>query len=146
MDNNDLKIDMITGNASGSHQTNVIYMQRESDEEESNNGSKTAQNVTKKEVSKELNVKCKELTNVQQYVCPQGAGTEPPVKETVAQPKRGQRSQIIRSVVHALARTSFSGERPSVKQQTKHFLLQRISIMPSSLHSKKQSLLPCYIQ
>ena len=90
MDNNDLKIGMITGNASGSHQTNVLYMQPESDEEESNNGSTTAQNVTKKDV----NVKYKELTNVQQYVCPQGAGTEPPVKETVAQSKRGKRSQM----------------------------------------------------
>ena len=139
MDNNDLKIGMITANTSGSHQTNVLYMQPESDEEESNNGSTAAQNVTKKDV----NVKYKELTNVQQYVCPQGTGTEPPLKETVAQSKRGQCSQIIRSVVHALARTIFSGERPSVKQQTKHSLLQWISIMPSSLHSKKQSLLPC---
>ena len=57
---------MLTGNASGAHRTNVLYMQPESYEEESNNGSRTAQNVTKKDVSKELNVKCKELTNVQQ--------------------------------------------------------------------------------
>ena len=69
-------------------------------------------------MSKELNVKCKELTNVQQYVCPRGAGTEPPVRETVAQSKGGQRAQRVRSVVHALARTSFSGERPSVEQQS----------------------------
>ena len=84
--NNNFKIDTFTGNAIGAHRTNV---QPESYKEESNNGSTTAQNVTKKEVSKELNVKCKELTNVQQYVCPRGAGTEPPVRETVAQSKAG---------------------------------------------------------
>ena len=39
------------------------------------------------------------------------------MKETVAQSKGGQREQRIRSVVLALARTSFSGERPSVEQQ-----------------------------
>ena len=66
MDNDDSKIDMLTGNASGAHRTNVLYMQPESYEEESNNGSRTAQNLTKKDVSKELNVKCKELRNVQQ--------------------------------------------------------------------------------
>ena len=38
-------------------------------------------------MSKELDVKCKEFTNVQQYVSPQGAGTEPPVKKTVTQSK-----------------------------------------------------------
>ena len=42
----------------------------------------------------------------------------PPLKETVAQSKGGQGAQIIRSAVHALARTSFSGERPSVEQQS----------------------------
>ena len=68
VDNNDFKIDTLTGNASGANQMNVLYVQPESYEEESNNGSLTAQNVTKKEVSKELIVKCKELTNVQQHV------------------------------------------------------------------------------
>ena len=68
VDNGDFKIDTLTGNASGAHRTNVLYVQPESYEEESNNGSLTAQNVTKKEVSKELIVKCKELTNVQQHV------------------------------------------------------------------------------
>ena len=75
VDNNNFKTDMLTGNASGAHRTNVLYVQPESYEEESNNSSTTAENFIKKEVSKELNVKCKELTNVQQYVCPRGAGT-----------------------------------------------------------------------
>ena len=95
----------------------MLYKQPESYEEESNNGSRTAQNVTKKDVSKELNVKCKELTNVQQYVCPGGAGTGAPVRETVVQSKGGQRPQRVRSAFHTLARTSFSGERPSVERQ-----------------------------
>ena len=55
--------------------------------------------------------------NTQQYVCPQGAGTEPPVRETITQSKREQRPHIFRSVVHALARTSFSGEKPSVEEK-----------------------------
>ena len=50
-------------------------------------------------MSKELDVECKELTNVQQYVCPQGADTKPPVRETVTQSKGGQCSQRFRSVV-----------------------------------------------
>ena len=50
---------------------------------EINDDSTTAQNVTKKEVSRELDVKCKDFTNVKQYVCPQGAATEPAVMETV---------------------------------------------------------------
>ena len=61
-------------------------------------------------------MKCKELTNVQQYVCPREAGTEATVMETATQPKGGQRPQRARSVVHAPARTSFSGEIPSVEQ------------------------------
>ena len=63
-------------------------------------------------------MKYKELTNVRQYVCLQGAGTDPPVGETVAQLKEGQHPQRVRSVVHALERTSYSGERPSVEQQS----------------------------
>ena len=38
-------------------------------------------------VSKEWNMKCKEFTNVQQFLCPGEVGTEPPV--TVSQSKRG---------------------------------------------------------
>ena len=60
-------------------------------------------------------MKCKELTNVQQYVCPGGAGTKPQVRETLTQSKGGQTPKRLRSVVYALARTSFSGERPSVE-------------------------------
>ena len=54
---------------------------------------------------------------MQQYVCPQGADTEPPAGETITQSKREQRPHIFRSVVHALARTSFSGEKPSVEEK-----------------------------
>ena len=118
VDNDDFKTDMLTGNASCAHWTNVLYVQPRSYEEESNNDSATAQNVTKKEVSKKLNVKCEKLTKLQEYVCLWEAGSEPPVRETVTQSKEGQRSQIVRSIVHALARTSFSGERPWVEQQS----------------------------
>lgn len=81
MDNDYLKIDMLTGNATGAHRINVLYMQLESYEKEGNNDSTTAQDVTKRKMSKELDMKCKELTNMQQYVCHQRATTEPPVRE-----------------------------------------------------------------
>ena len=47
-------------------------------------------------MSKELDVKCKKPTNVQQYACPRGAGTELPVRETVGHSKGGQRQQSVR--------------------------------------------------
>ena len=56
-------------------------MQLESYEKEGNNDSTTAQDVTKRKMSKKLDMKCKELTNMQQYVCHQRATTEPPVRE-----------------------------------------------------------------
>ena len=83
--------------------------------------------------------------NTQQYVCPQGAGTEPPVRETITQSKREQRPHIFRSVVHALARTSFSGEKPSVEE--KNFPSDsgfQSCLLP--IHSKKQNILACYRQ
>ena len=79
MNNDEFKIDTVTGNVTVSHQMNVLYMQPDSFKEESNVDSTTTQNATKKEVSKELNVMCKELTNKQQFVCPPGAGTKPTV-------------------------------------------------------------------
>ena len=48
----------------------MLYVQPELHEEESNNDSTTAQNITKMEVSKELDVKREELKDVQKYVCP----------------------------------------------------------------------------
>ena len=39
MDNNDFKIHTLTGNAAGAHQTNVLYVQPKSYEEESDNDS-----------------------------------------------------------------------------------------------------------
>ena len=69
-------------------------------------------------MSKELDVKYEELTNMQQYVCLREAGTDSQVRETVTQLKGGKLPQIVRSVVHKLERTSYSVERPSVKQQS----------------------------
>ena len=63
--NDSFKTDTLTGNATGANQTNVLYVQPELHEEESNNDSTTAQNITTKEVSKELDVKRDELKDVQ---------------------------------------------------------------------------------
>ena len=64
VDNDDLKIDSLTGNATGAYQTNVLCMQLESYEEESNNDSTAAENVTKKEMSNEMDMQYKELTTM----------------------------------------------------------------------------------
>ena len=119
-------------------------MEAKSYKEKSNDDSATAQNVTKKEVSKELDVKCKELIYTPQYVRYRGAGTKPPVRKTVTQSKGGQLPQIVRSVVHAFARVGFSGQKPSVEQQNVSSFGGLI--MSFSLHSKKQSVLPCHVQ
>ena len=68
--NDSFKFDTLTGNATYANQTNVLYVQPELHEEESNNDSTTAQNITKMEVSKELDVKREELKDMQKYVCP----------------------------------------------------------------------------
>ena len=47
VDNNDFKIDLLTGNACGAHQTNVLYVQLKSYEEESNNNSITKRKCQK---------------------------------------------------------------------------------------------------
>ena len=39
LNNNDFKINSLTGNATGAHRTNIIYVQLKSNEEESNNDS-----------------------------------------------------------------------------------------------------------
>ena len=118
VDNDDFKIDTLTGNASGAHRTNVLYVQPEEYEEKRDTDPPMiVKDITKKEVSEELDVKCKELTAVQQYVLPPGADREPPIRERVHRVKEGQRTQRLRSVIHAVARSSSSGERPSVETQ-----------------------------
>ena len=118
-------------------------MQPKSYEEESNNDPTTDQNVTKNEVSKELDVQCKGLTNVRQYAYPRGTGTEPQVRETVTESKGGQRPQRVRSAVHALAGTSFSGERPSVEQQSiPSYSGFESCLLPYTKKAKRTTMLP----
>lgn len=67
VDNDDFKIDTLTGNANGAHRTNVLYVQPESYEEKRNDVPSIIQSTNKKEMSNQLEEKCKELTSVQQY-------------------------------------------------------------------------------
>ena len=119
VDNDDFKIDTLTGNASGAHRTNVLYVQPEEYEEEiCADPMVSVKGLTKKSISEDLAVKCKELTTVTAYVCPPNSSNDPPVRERVHHPKDGQRPQRVRSVIHALARSDISGvERPSVETQ-----------------------------
>ena len=57
VDNNDFKTDMLTDNATSTYRTKVLYVQPELNKGESNNDLTTAQNVTKKDVLKESDVK-----------------------------------------------------------------------------------------
>ena len=55
---------------------------------------------------------------MQQCVCPQGAGTQLPVRETVTQLKGGEHPPRVKSAVHNLARASFCKERLSIEQKS----------------------------
>ena len=52
VDNDDFKIDTLTGNADGAHRTNVLYVQPESYEEERVDAPETIRHTNKKEITK----------------------------------------------------------------------------------------------
>ena len=116
VDNDDFKIDTLTGSASCAHRTNVLYVQPESYEEKED--LEASIEIDKKKMAKDLTEKCKNLTKVEPYVYPLGADKEPPVRAIVEKPQNGTRPQRVRSIIHVLARTDPSGERPSPENQT----------------------------
>ena len=117
VDNDDFKIDTMTGNATGAHRTNVMLVQPEKYEKV---GRKQVQlNVMKKkEVSTKLKEKSSELTSVQQYVCSPGSSSEPPARPRTQPPINGTIPQRSRSDIHVLARADDKGKRPPPDKQT----------------------------
>ena len=107
IDNDDFKIDTLTGEADKAHRTNVMFVQPE-DYEKKNK--KRLAPTKKKELTRQLNQKCADLTNVKQYKCPRGASKEPPQCTAATAPIDGTKPQRIRSVVHALARSYDNGD------------------------------------
>ena len=117
-DNDDFKIDTISGIAACTHRTNVMFVQPECYENERSDVSISLNEKKKKEITSKLKEKCAELTGVQQYVCPVGAINEPPIRSRTMPLKDGTKSQQVRSVIHALARADLNGVRPSPTDQT----------------------------
>ena len=136
VDNDDFKIDTLTGNAQGAHRSNVLYVQPETYEIDCKETTAVTSN-TKKVLTRQLEEKCKELTDVRQYVCPQGASNEPPVRSAVTQPIAGIYAQRFRSVIHTLSRMNANGERPSVEDQNvPSYSGFQSCLLPSTVKSK----------
>jgi len=115
VDNDDFKIDTLTGSAKEAHRTNVMFLQPKSYEKKS--GNEQPAQLVKKEVSAMLKQKCAELTQVQQYRCPPGSKSEPPARPMVETPVNDTAPQRARSVIHALSRADNNGTRPPPEDQ-----------------------------
>lgn len=115
VDNDDFKLDTMTGSAAGAHRTNVMFVQPESYERKPNEV--PFARLAKKQISEQLTRKCGEITHVQQYRCPPGSTSEPPIRARVNPPVNGTAPQCARSVIHALSRTNNDGTRPLPHEQ-----------------------------
>jgi hypothetical protein len=136
VDNDDFKFDTMTGNAEGAHRTNVMFVQPAHYEKKPESIQST-QKVKKKHISRKLQQKWADLTEVHQYRCPLGSTSEPPIRETVDPPVEGTESQRIRSVIHALSRTKNDGEiMPPDEQQVPAYSGAQSYHLPSVNKSK----------
>lgn len=116
VDNDDFKIDTMTGNAKAAHRTNVMFVQPENYERKSDDEPATRP-MTKKQISAQLKQKCADMTQVYQYRCPPGSNSEPPIRPMVEPPVNGTDPQRTRSVIHALSRADNDGVRPPPHEQ-----------------------------
>ena len=87
VDNDDFKIDSLTGNATGAHRTNVMFVQPEKYEKKPDKSD--TRHTKKKEISEQLSQMCAELTHVHQYKCPAGSKSEPSARPVVDPPVNG---------------------------------------------------------
>ena len=115
VDNDDFRIDTLTGNAAGAHRTNVMFVQPVNYEEKSLDP--VPGDTKKKEVTSQLRQKCAELTQVRQYRCPLGSKSEPPLRHRTGPIVNGTDPQRARSVIHALSRADNGGMRPAPHEQ-----------------------------
>ena len=81
IDNDDFKIDTMTGSITGAHRTNVMFVQPQEYEKKPDDNPPAK--IAKKEISSQLKEKCADLTKVQQYRCPPGTKSEPTAREKV---------------------------------------------------------------
>lgn len=115
VDNDDFKLDTMTGSAAGAHRTNVMYVQPDSYERKPDEV--PVARLAKKQISEQLTQKCGDMTHVHQYRCPLGSTSEPPIRARVNPPMNGTAPQCARSVIHALSRTNNDGTRPLPHEQ-----------------------------
>ena len=115
VDNDDFKIDTMTGNATAAHRTNVMFVQPLRYEKKPDD--EPPAKLVKREISAQLKQKCAELTHVRQYRCPPGSKSEPPTRSRVEPLVNGIAPQHARSVIHALSRADNNGTRPKPDEQ-----------------------------
>lgn len=116
VDNYDFKIDSVTGDATGVHGTNVMFVQPEKYKNKPNEESATS--LTKKrEISEQLSQICAELMQVYQCKCPIYSKREPPAHPIIDTPVNGTSVQRARSVIHTLSRANNDGTRSSPHEQ-----------------------------
>ena len=110
VDNDDFKVDTVSGNATGAHRTNVMFVQPESYEKKPDE--EPPAKIAKKDISAQLKRACHDLTQVKQYRCPPGSKSEPPARSRIELPLNGTSLQRTRSVIHALSQTDNTQTRP----------------------------------
>jgi hypothetical protein len=115
VDNDDFKIDSLTGNTTGAHWTNVMFMQPEKYEEKPEKSD--TKHTKKKVISEQLSQMCAELTHVHQHKCPAGNKSEPLACPVIDTPVNGASRQRAHSVIHAMSRGDNDGTRPSPHEQ-----------------------------
>ena len=115
VDNDDFKIDTLTGKSQQAHRTNVMFVQPQRIERNVNIENSSWKN--KAEISKALKQKAAELTSVTPYRASREVSSEPPIRKFSVPPVEGPLPQQRRSVIHALARVDCNGDRPEVDQQ-----------------------------
>ena len=134
IDNDDFKLDSLTGKAEGAHRTNVMFVQPVEYEIKNHN---RPSETKKKDITKKLLEKCEALTHVEQYKCPRGASKESPMRPAAAAPVNSTHPQRSRSVAHALARVNEKCERPLPAEQKVPAYLGFQSCLNESLKKSK---------
>ena len=99
LDNDDFKVDTVSGKATGAHRTNILFVQPESYEK------KPDAKIAKKDISAQLKQAGHDLTQVRQYRCPPGSKSEPPARSRIELPLNGTSLQRTRSVMHWVGQT-----------------------------------------
>ena len=138
VDNDDFRIDTLTGESKQAHRTNVMFVQPEAIENKVGEIINLDQRQSKKELSQKLQEEVEEIISVKQYSVPTNASSEPPILDFVNPPLDSTvEAQRKRSVIHALARVDQYCERPPIiDQQVSAYSGTQAFLHSSELRSK----------